>query len=74
MFLQALGRHTLAYRSCRVGAALPSSPVNVFSPSQILCDVDSQVCEAAHPLHSSPINPKWCVGSFGDIQHEAALR
>ena len=36
---------------------LPHQSVSVCSPSQILCDVDSQVPEAAHPLHSSPINP-----------------
>jgi len=38
---------------------LSHQSVNVCSPCQILCDVDSQV--AAHPLHSIPINPPWCV-------------
>ena len=28
---------------------------------QILCDVDSQVFIIAYLLHSSPINPHWCV-------------
>jgi len=37
---------------------LPHQSDNVCSPSQILCDVDSQVPEAAHPLHSSPIKRK----------------
>jgi len=34
---------------------------SVCIPGQILCDVDSQVPVASHPLHSSPINPQWCV-------------
>jgi len=38
---------------------LPHQSVDVCSPSQILCDVDSQEPEAAHPLHSTPINPQW---------------
>ena len=40
---------------------LSHQSVCVWRPCQILCDVDSQVFVAAHPLHSSPINPQWCV-------------
>jgi len=66
---------------------LPHQSVNVGSPSQILCDVDSQVPEVAHPFHRGTINPQWCVStlmlfppqvhnqllSFGDIQYEAVV-
>jgi len=43
---------------------LPHQSVNICSPSQILCDVDSQKPVAAHLLHNQLL-------SFGDIQHEA---
>jgi len=63
---------------------LPHQNVDVCSPSQILCDVDSQVPDAAHPLHSS--TTQWSESplmlrlpqvhnqllNFGDIQHVAA--
>ncbi len=35
--------------------------LNVCSPSQVLRDVDTEVLEAAHPLHRGPTDQKGCT-------------
>ncbi len=60
--------------------------LNVWSPSQVLGDVYTEVLEAAHPLHRGPTDHKRSVGpqvslsevhnqlfSFAHIQRETVV-